>query len=330
MHDLTYKPVGFLEPRLELLMQAFGDTLEQVERQSQAVRGMILERWTAEATRRRLAHAELFLTVDEAEKKDQVLSDGAKEARQFIETNRKHIYNAQYPDDEIIQEALRKIDALCDVNLEEGWILAALVASYRPKPDLVSYLEEHANRWLAEVERRVAAKEQPGQSGGVPFAYVAAGNLDLAIDCCRRLLDRSGPYGLGDGVIRDIKLCLANALIEREYYEDTLTNWPQDSALKIDELDALVDELSKTELPPDKRYQDVFKAALDDTIGFKKIVLGGEAPDIQAGLELCEKARRVTIEYNFKNGQEYCELHLRLGWRKMLEVEGKDQKSTPP
>ena len=54
MHDLTYKPMGYLEPRLQLLMEAFGDTLERVERQSQAIRDMIMEKWNVEGERRRL------------------------------------------------------------------------------------------------------------------------------------------------------------------------------------------------------------------------------------------------------------------------------------
>src|SRR5258708_1413008 len=153
MHDLTYKPMGYLEPRLELLMQAFGDTLERVERQSQAIRDMIMEKWNAEAERRRLTHGLLFSSLGSAMKRPDI-SDEAKKIRKMIEKHRAAIVQAASAEDGIVETIRRKIDLLCQTNLEEGWVLAALIASFRPKPDLVAYLDDHAETWLEEAGER--------------------------------------------------------------------------------------------------------------------------------------------------------------------------------
>jgi hypothetical protein len=219
MHDLTYKPMGYLEPRLELLMQAFGDTLERVERQSQAIRDMIIERWNAEAERRRLTHKALFSSLDSTMKRSD-LSDDAKKLRTLIEEQQTAITQAESAEDGIVEKIRTRIDSLCGKNLEEGWVLAALIASFRP-PDLVAYLAQHADDWLEEVGERVRTgritKKENVQT--VPLAYVSAGNLDLAIGCYTKLLAAPAGYDMDDKAIRHCKFNYANALIERHYYE---------------------------------------------------------------------------------------------------------------
>jgi ppGpp synthetase/RelA/SpoT-type nucleotidyltranferase len=326
MHDLTYKPMGYLEPRLELLMQAFGDTLERVERQSQAIRDMIIEKWNAEAERRRLAHASLFPSLHSTMKRP-VLSADAKKLRAYIEEQRTAITQAATAEDGIVEKFRAKIDSLCKKNIEEGWVLAALIASFRPKPDLVAYLDQHAEAWLEEIADRVRTGRDTKNEGAetVPLAYISAGNLDLAIDCYVKMLATPGRYSLDDQAIRHCKYNYANALIERHYYEPDENRDGQIEELRKDISTLLKAAEQHRVAPKPTRRRDVELAAAstNDTAGFMQIALGTTPKEVNAGIDLCNKARLVAQKYGLGLGQQYCDLHLRLGWRKLMELEAR-------
>jgi ppGpp synthetase/RelA/SpoT-type nucleotidyltranferase len=318
MHDLTYKPLGYLEPRLELLMQAFGDTLERVERQSQAIRDMILERWNAEAERRRITHALLFAVLESSMERPN-LSVRAKSLRSLIEKNRTAISQAASADDGIVENIRRKIDTLCKRNLEEGWVLAALIASYRPKSDLVAYLDQYAEDWLNEVARRATAgSRESGNVEALPLAYVSAGNLDLTVGCYVKLLATPERYNLDDAAVRHCKFNYANALIERHYFEpDEHRDGPPDK------LRRKVNTLLRASKPAAPDSVEIRTASVKDTDGFMQIAFGTKPEEVSAGIDLCHEARHVARQHNMKLGEQYCDLHLRLGWRKLLELEAR-------
>jgi ppGpp synthetase/RelA/SpoT-type nucleotidyltranferase len=326
MHDLTYKPMGYLEPRLELLMQAFGDTLERVERQSQAIRDMILERWNAEAERRRITHTALFSVLQSTIDRSDLSSD-AKKLRAFIEKNRVAIAQAENADDGMVEKIRRKIDSLCSKNLEEGWVLAALIASFRPKPDLVAYLDQHAEDWLEEVAERVrkGLGTKTASIEAVPLAYVSAGNLDLTVGCYIKLLAAPMRYGLDDKAVRRCKFNYANALIERHYFEPDENRDGPPEKLRRD-LNALLRAAGKTPGTPARvpiPDAEIQAASTEDTAGFMQIALGTRPEEISSGIDLCNKARSVARKHKMELGEQYCDLHLRLGWRKLLELEAR-------
>jgi hypothetical protein len=327
MHDLTYKPTGYLEPRLELLMQAFGDTLERVERQSQAIRDMIIERWNAEADRRRLTHASLFLTLDSTMRRSD-LSAAAKTTRALIERKRDAIAQAANADDRIVQHIRQKIDSICKKNLEEGWVLAALIASFRPKPDLVAYLDQHAEAWLDEISRRVRERgksEQTDSVLAVPLAYVAAGTLDLAIDSYTKLLGAPKQYNLDQQAIRHCKYNYANALVERHYYDPDETRDGSPAELRRHVIDLLkpTKQRQNEAALKDGRQAEIAAASTLDTDGFLLISLGTTPERVSAGIDQCNQARLIARKHREKMGEQYCDLHLRLGWRKLLELEAR-------
>lgn len=326
MHDLTYKPMGYLEPRLELLMQAFGDTLERVERQSQAIRDMIIEKWNAEAERRRLAHALLFPSLDRTMERSDLSAD-AKKLRAFIEEQRTTVTQAASAEDGIVEKIRGKIDSLCTKNLEEGWVLAALIASFRPKPDLVAYLDQHAEAWLEEVAERVrTGRETKSESAEtVPLAYISAGNLDLAIDCYVKMLAAPKRYNLDDQAIRHCKYNYANALIERHYYEPDENRDGPIEKLRRD-ISTLLKAAKQDRVAPKRarrREAELTAASTDDTAGFMQIALGTRPEEVNAGIDLCNQARLVARKHGLGLGEQYCDLHLRLGWRKLMELEAR-------
>ncbi len=322
MHDLTYKPMGYLEPRLELLMQAFGDTLERVEWQSEAIRDMIVERWNAEAERRRLTHASLFSSLERTMARSD-LSPDTKNLRALIEEQRTAIAGASNAEDGIVKDIRGSIDSICEKNLEEGWVLAALIASFRPKPDLVAYLAQYTEAWLEEVAGRVTAGRNTKKENveTVATAYISAGNLDLAIDCYIKLLADPARYALDDAAIRHCKFNYANALIERHYYEpDEYRDGP------VEKLRNNVQTLLEAKVVPmdaPVRETELSVASAKDTEGFMLIALGAKPEEVSSGLDLCNEARLVARKHDLKLGEQFCDLHLRLGWRKLLELEAR-------
>jgi ppGpp synthetase/RelA/SpoT-type nucleotidyltranferase len=334
MHDLTYKPMGYLEPRLELLMQAFGDTLERVERQSQAIRDMIMEKWNAEAERRRLTHGLLFSSLGSAMKQPDISSE-AKKIRKMIEKHKTAIAQAVDAEEGIVKTIRQKIDSLCQKNLEEGWVLAALIASFRPKPDLVAFLDHYAEAWLEEAAERLRSKDHKMTEHQrkkmtdniltIPLAYISAGNIDLAIDCYVKLLGAPRHYNLNKGEVRHCRFNYANALVERHYYEPDEN---RDGPLK--ELQARVSGLLKQSGPLNAASKgrtdqatELAAASVEDTNGFTQISLGSKPKDVSTGIDLCNRARLIARKHQFALGEQYCDLHLRLGWRKLLELEAR-------
>jgi ppGpp synthetase/RelA/SpoT-type nucleotidyltranferase len=323
MHDLTYKPIGYLEPRLELLMQAFGDTLERVERQSEAIRDMILEKWNAESERRRLTHGMLFLRLEEANFR-RSSSKPAKQIRALVEEHRDDIKLAANADDKIIESICEKIDDLCSTDLREGWVLAALLASFRPKPDLVSFLAQHAEAFLEHASHESNRKESNNRILSVPLAYVAAGNMDLAVNAYVKLLAAPKVYGLSAEQIRLCKFNHANAMVERHYYDPDES---RDGA--ADELRKRVEELlqassASRRIGATRLDRELEEASTKDTNGFMKIVFASKpehAKEVSAGIDLCNDARLVAKKHKFDLGEQYCDLHLRLGWRRLMELE---------
>ena len=63
MHDLTYKPTGVLDPKLNALMASVARTIESLEEQSILIRDMIKANWNVEEKTRRAARHELFASM---------------------------------------------------------------------------------------------------------------------------------------------------------------------------------------------------------------------------------------------------------------------------
>src|SRR5262249_42078249 len=63
MHDLTYKPIGVLDPKLNQLMASVATTIESLEKQSVLIRDMIKANWNVEEKTRRAARHEVFTTL---------------------------------------------------------------------------------------------------------------------------------------------------------------------------------------------------------------------------------------------------------------------------
>jgi ppGpp synthetase/RelA/SpoT-type nucleotidyltranferase len=78
MHDLTYKPMGTLDPRLSALMASIADTIESVENQSCLVRDLIRSGWNVEGETRRAARQTVF--EDVLRYHDHIMEASEKEA----------------------------------------------------------------------------------------------------------------------------------------------------------------------------------------------------------------------------------------------------------
>jgi ppGpp synthetase/RelA/SpoT-type nucleotidyltranferase len=327
MHDLTYKPAGFLDERLRSMMQLFGDTLQQIEIQSQTLRDMIEEQWDVDADLRRLAEEMLLRQLRVWGDREQH-SDKTKSVFSRIDDDSAKI-RALPPSDPLIDSYREQINELAQENIAEAWFLAAYLASLRAEADLVVYLRGHVDRWLRQAETlatkravnppsdEIKARELAAVRA-VPPIFVAAGNRDLAIEYYRKLIADHARYGLDKGAADNMEFDLANVLIEKEYYRPTKSE--QERKKLEDEIDKLLHlEYADTAKGIDRK-------AYDDAIGFKDITFRNDDPGVMRGIRKCIDGRpRGKLAKKFPYAVMYCELHERLGWRRLFALQARNR-----
>jgi hypothetical protein len=71
------------------------------------------------------------------------------------------------------------------------------------------------------------------------------------------------------------------------------------------------------------REVELFAASAQDTAGFMLIALETTPEQVSSGIDLCNEARLIARKHEMKLGEQYCDLHIRLGWRKLLELEAR-------
>jgi ppGpp synthetase/RelA/SpoT-type nucleotidyltranferase len=306
MHDLTYKPVGLLDGRLALLMQTFGDSLELLENQSVSIRNLIEERWKVELKRRHTARQQLVDWVKDT-KKTKDRSPGFRRIINEI-TNDARITSAAVTDS-VIERYKSEVSELED--LKERWELAAYLASRRPGPDLAHFLEMHVDRMLAAALDAIQRGETADHVIAAPESVIACGDLDLTIAYYEKIIAQFNRYKINANRLGQLQFNYANALIERQYYE------PPDEHERLRALQ-LVDQLIAKGVAS-KSIKST-PGAIDDTRGFKTIAFATNPDQVHEGIALCEKAR-PRKRSDFPLAWDYVDLHVRLGWRRLFEID---------
>ncbi len=192
-------------------------------------------------------------------------------------------------------------------------MLASYLASLRRRPDLSRYLETHVDRWLAVARQIVETREvAPSIVGAAPVTLHASGDLDQAIAYYRRLHSQHQRYKIGPEDLAVLRFNWANSLIERQYYEYTADSRERNA--QIEEIDALIAGSDNSPLIL------ASPGAIEDTNGFKMIAFAQETKEVQKGISLCESVRPTKREAS-PIAWDYVDLHVRLGWRRLFEIE---------
>lgn len=315
MHDLTYKPLGMLDPRLAALMASIAETLDSVENQSRLIRDMIKAGWNVEEKARRAAR-QSFLREPPADPKDSAESPRLIELQKEIDSA-SSVIESEPLDHPIIRNLTREVNELCaDTSaLRYGWILAGRIASLRPSPDLVRFFEGHAISWL-EIAPALLAKGEIGdrEISGVPLMFYVIGDLDRAIDWASELLMEPKVSLFSEERKNRMDFNRTAFMIEREYHAPTV-NEAVRLKLKTDILEVLN--------RPALRDIDGLQSSLLDTEGLMKITFAGSTDEVREGIEDCVTARTIASSEERYYADAYADLNLRLGWRRYFALEAR-------
>lgn len=315
MHDLTYKPLGSMDPRMKGLIEAISLSLEGLERQSQIARDMILSRQAGE---RKPFQAALiaFLEGVEGELLKRFTGKGAPpdplaELRNAV----KDIAKNGDKSDELVAEIGSKIQALIESEREAGpaWLIAVRFAGALPGPEAFRFLGNAADA-LFDSLQSLRDKElitEP-EMRAIPIGFYALQDFDRALEHVDKLLAQAGALKLSEECMRILKFNKATWLLERESMRPSK---PALAKVIRDEVEALV-----AQVRPALAMND--DAVIKDTDGLMLIVYGQTKEEVRIGIEMCMAAGEPVEgdELETAVALAYAEWRNQTGWRRFLEL----------
>ncbi|EAV42598.1 hypothetical protein SIAM614_26588 [Stappia aggregata IAM 12614] len=320
MHDLTYKPSGMLDPRLNSLMASIANTVENLEQQSILIRDLIKTGWDVEGEARRAARHNLFGTMlaytsqalpEEEDEKIKKLHAEIEAASETI--NKKPTSNKQ------ITKLTNAVEECCqDKNkVRQGWLMAGRIASMRNEPDLSRFLQNQVERLLDFAPELLKSSSiLPKEIAAIPLMFYVIGDLDTAIDFSERLQKDKNYEEFPDDIRMMMITNCASFMTEREYHSPTADEEIRNKTKKEIEK-ALCDGFSyyKIESEPDA-YSSIL-----DTQGLMKITFAKTMDEVRQGIEDCIQAKDLSTPDEKQLSHAYMDLNLKLGWRRYFELE---------
>jgi ppGpp synthetase/RelA/SpoT-type nucleotidyltranferase len=318
MHDLTYKPSGVLDPKLNALMASVASTIESLERQSILIRDMIKENWNVEEKTRRAARQELFANMLDYGA-DVWRADAGAELNALREEIEKagSLLASEPLDGKIVKRLTAAVSECCSnsQSVRYGWMMAGRIASLRATPDLVRFFSTQADLWLSHAEKLLqGGPDVEKEIASVPLMYYVIGDLDRAIECAEYLNSAPAFATLSDVKKALIEFNRATFLCEREYHRPT-----QNSAMKA----SLRAEIEAILASPTLQLVPNVESSIKDTQGLAKIAFAETQDEVRLGIEDCAQARALSLPQEQTVTDAYADLNLRLGWRRYFELEGR-------
>lgn len=309
MHDLNYKPNGEIDPRLDSMMRVIADTIESIEVQSQTLRELITERWHAESLWRKAARLRMFETMP-AWVTGREMMDPAAIAILEEMVQKKSDISVAAKDSAYIRALEKRISSVGKKSSRDVWVLFSYLASLTGHQANVDYALQLIDDWVSEVEGTDMNGENLLQSNvhSIPLACSAVGDLDRAIDLSRHILKQFST--LSDHTVRVLKWNLANFLTEKHYFV------PEDPETKkqiSDEIASLVADCGELRALDESMFHDLE--------GMMIVSFSNNAREIREAIKLIERGLSEAPSDEEKIAEAFFELHSRMAWRRLLEVE---------
>lgn len=315
MHDLTYKPIGVLDPRLRALMASIASTIENLEEQSRLIRDMIKASWNVEDEARRAARNQLFGTmlvygnIIWKKSRDPAIVKLHDEVEKSSELLRSAPLNHRG-----VSKLVDEVDRQCrdPTRLRQAWMVAGRIASLREQPDLTRFFQKQVDAWLELAPGLLANGDIDAREiGAVPLMFYVIGDLDRAIDYSHRLVNDSVFDVLPPAQRLLADFNRISFITEREYHTPTADEATRIKLRKeIESVLTRIMELQETEI-----------SSTLDTQGLVKITFAQTKEEVRAGIEDCVRASGYAPAPERDVSQAYMDLNLRLGWRRYFDLE---------
>lgn len=313
-HDLTYKPQGKHDDRLNRMMNLFADALQSIEIQSETLRDLIEERWASESGWRKAVSEDLKSWIphwmDESLK-----SPEAQQLRQLISDNRALLSDCS-ENDEILQQVAEQLEEICEASLQEGYLLEAFFSIVRAKKREQVRARERTWQWLDAAVRDHQALAVRGKDiWTVPLVFYISGDLGEAIASAERLIEADILKGEDAQVLR---LNLANHLIEHAYFALPSSKEAQaDLRTRIEQL--LSEAPTLRENDPTPFY---------DAEGMLEVSFSDDPMILRKAIDMIYKGNSGVPKIDTEIANSFFELNIRLAWRRLLDAETRKSLAT--
>ncbi|WFU71083.1 hypothetical protein [Bradyrhizobium sp. CB2312] len=300
-HDLTYKPIGDLDPRLKALMESFGESLQAIEVQSQTLRDSILSRVQLMHSKRRDARLELMskLTRHRISSPEGSAAYDGLIAR--IKMDHVHLSTCAARDADLadLLAAIERLEEV-GVNAKDRLKLTVALASYRDDGILDPRIDDAIDAWKKE-ERDEGVAEPIMQVWIESSALYQTNRVSDAIAILRRFL--------AENPIDERTAVLAN----------NLANYVTEVCLERPKLDKDAEQEVAALLTGIEPFIDKFeRTAYLNTKGAYLVVFGDDSK-LDDGLDLIWEASKLLLSSG-EAGHGYCELYQAHGWRRKLHL----------
>ncbi len=310
-HDLTYKPQGIHDNRLDRMMSMFAETLQAVDVMSETLRDMIKERWAIDKRWRKALQKTIYTFVP-AWTSETDLSEEGRDVRQWLLDNGERLAGLDRDDGEL-QDIAGKIDKVANQSPRHGYLLDGYFALMTDHEDDRERACRRALEWLrVATDWLKADKAQQYDVWSVPLMLQACGNLELAIKASGWILDEA--EGLPEDLVKAVSFNLANFLVDQACY-GLPTAEEEQVALKA-RIVALIEAARDLEQKDDTPFLDLK--------GMIKVAFSNDAGELREAIEMIEKANRNAPPEERDAAQAYYDLNIRLAWRRLLEVESRE------
>jgi ppGpp synthetase/RelA/SpoT-type nucleotidyltranferase len=309
-HDLIYKPQTAHDSRFDRMMGLFAESLQGIEILSETLRDMIEERWAAESQWRRILRRTMFDSVPAWVDED--LPAGAAEIRAKLIAEAEKLERSAN-DDEAIQSIASQINGLSRTNRREAYLLEGYLAMLTDRPADRRRAEARALDWLAIAPGEFHA----GRAGehdvwSVPLILHACGNPEKAIEASEMILAAGGD--VSPQICQVVSFNLADFLVEQACFQ-----LPQDPVEQA-ELKARIENLDAAAIP----LRELDETPFLDLEGMIDVAFAADAEILRGAIKKIESGNVGVPSGEAKAAQAYYDVHIRLGWRRLLEAEAKE------
>ena len=307
-HDLTYKPGGEVDDRLDKHVGVLGDVLQLLDDQSELIKDLIIEKWNMDKGRRAAVRLALLVNLTEDDKNLPYYKEIVSLVKR-IERTSNHLKYARDTDEEYreLMDSVRRIvtnhghsHAVCR--------LIALLACVRESGDLNRYALNEVNKWKRSTKR------SPTEHGNALLFYALANYLFGDFIEAVKAGEQTLKYCVKKvpPLVTGAKQTLSYLIAEAYYHHRNTLGVT--SAAKARQL---IDEVMQG-------YKGAKPPSYLDTKGFIEIACGETEAEVKKGLSLCQQALNKinkTDKSRRSIAKAFCWLHKRRAYRRLLEWE---------
>ena len=311
-HDLTYKPMGEIDKRLNLYMEKLSNVALILDEQSEILKSLIFDAWEMDEERRNTARRQLISGIATSE------DPGAAEIANFVSDNSVEL-SVSSLSDPLHDEALEKIRDCCSdpgpsKDLCRVVVLYALCRKFGDRND---WAIEIIDDWYERIEGDEG--EEYGVLAFRSVACMALGEYEEAIETGREIVRRAENLGEKERLViakANLAYFLSEAYFHRAFDESSgggerITKGSDDCR------DEALDIAQKLDI--DKIADIAKKFRTLDTKGGVMITCSESENDIRAGLDICEDARKQSIGSDWEEAaKSFFSLHEKRAFRRLL------------